>query len=79
MTLRDQVDLPAEHQIVLFWALKESVLKAKRTGLRLSPKSLRLSVDLSAGTAHVSGRSSWESRFELRDDHVLAVSWPSAH
>jgi phosphopantetheinyl transferase len=77
MILRDQVDLPTEHQIVLFWALKESVLKAKRTGLRLSPKTLRLSVDLAAGAARLSGRLNWESRFELRDDHVLAVSWPS--
>ncbi|MFT4603723.1 MAG: 4'-phosphopantetheinyl transferase [Rhodothermales bacterium] len=78
MTLLDRVDLPTEHQIVLFWALKESVLKAKRTGLRLSPKTLRLTVDLDAGTARIVGQSSWESRFELRDDHILAVSWPTA-
>ena len=77
LMVREQVDLPTEHQIALFWSLKESVLKAKRTGLRLSPRTLRLSVDLPAGTAQISGQANWESRFELRDDHVLAVSWPS--
>ncbi len=77
MRLREEVDLPTEHQIVLFWALKESVLKAKRTGLRLSPKTLRLSLDLASGTARLAGRVNWEARFELRHDHVVAISWPS--
>lgn len=79
MKLREELDLPTEHQIVLFWALKESVLKAKRTGLRLSPRTLRLSVDLEAGSARISGKSDWESRFDFRDDHVAAVSWPVDH
>lgn len=73
--IRDEVDLPMDRQIVLFWALKESVLKAKRTGLRRSPKSLRLEIDLEANSASISGERQWESRFEIRDDHVLAVSW----
>ncbi|NNE68985.1 MAG: 4'-phosphopantetheinyl transferase superfamily protein [Rhodothermales bacterium] len=75
MELRERVDLPMDRQIVLFWALKESVLKAKRTGLRRSPKSLRLEIDLDQGSALISGERRWEARFEIRDEHVLSVSW----
>ena len=76
MGLRDQVDLPMTEQIVLFWALKESVLKAKRTGLRRSPKSLRLEIDLEARSAWIRGTRNWQARFRLERDRVLAVSWP---
>lgn len=78
MSLRDALDLPMELQIVLFWSLKEAVLKAKRTGLRRSPKSLRLQIDLDRGRATISGEREWEACFEIRDDHVLSVSWLAA-
>lgn len=75
MGLRDSVDLPTDLQIVLFWSLKEAVLKAKRTGLRRSPKSLRLRLDLGGGRAVISGDRTWQARFEIRRDHVLSVCW----
>jgi 4'-phosphopantetheinyl transferase len=73
--LRDTVDLPQDAQIVLFWALKEAVLKAQRTGLRMSPKKLRLDIDTAAGSARVHGPQSWEAAFDFRSDHLLAVAW----
>ena len=45
--------------VVLLWALKESVLKARRSGFRLSPKKLRLDledVDGSLSSPPASGR-----------------------
>ncbi|MFT5144752.1 MAG: phosphopantetheinyl transferase [Rhodothermales bacterium] len=75
VSLRDRIDLPKAHQLALFWTLKESVLKAKRTGLRRSPKSLRLEIDLENGTAVIVGQRVWNARFDMREDHVVAVSW----
>jgi len=56
--------------IVLLWTLKESVLKARRSGFRLSPKKLRLDLDDVDGslssppasgrvTIRVEGGTSW--------------------
>ncbi len=74
--LRESVPLPQDQQLVLFWALKEAVLKGKRTGLRRSPKSLRLEIDLESGEAVIQGIRTWSARFAIRDDHVVAVAWP---
>jgi phosphopantetheinyl transferase len=73
--LRDRIELPQAQQLALFWTLKESVLKAKRTGLRKSPKTLRLEIDMGAGTAVIVGQRVWNACFDVRDDHVVAVSW----
>jgi phosphopantetheinyl transferase len=75
-SLRQTIDLPQDHQLVLFWALKEAVLKGKRTGLRRSPRSLRLEIDLDTRTATIRGRRTWSAKFDLRPDHVVAVAWP---
>lgn len=74
-SLRDAVELPAWQQIVLFWSLKESVLKGQRTGLRMSPKALRLEVDLEDCAAVIHGDRQWTSRFEMDQERVLVVSW----
>ena len=76
MHLIQDVDMDSDEKLVLFWSLKEAVLKANRTGLRVSPKSLRLQVDLAGGTARISGLGNWVARFEVHSDHVLSVAIP---
>ena len=77
-SLIDRIDLPDDEKIVLFWALKEAVLKGRRSGLRQTPKALRLSLDLENGSAQVATPGDdpdWTARFKLQDGFVTAVAW----
>jgi len=49
--LLDTLPYPPNEALILCWALKEAVLKARRTGFRTSPKTLRLRVEAEEGTA----------------------------
>jgi 4'-phosphopantetheinyl transferase len=66
--------------LVLCWTLKEAVLKARRSGFRLSPKGLRLSVDAEAHTATVAvddgGR--WRLGYDRLEGYWAAVAVPSS-
>lgn len=63
--------------LILYWTLKEATLKGLRTGLRLSPKKLRLSIDEAAGSASVwvEQGEPWEARYEERDGYFVAVAY----
>lgn len=65
-------------RIALLWSIKESVLKGRRTGLRHSPKSLRIEHFDLAGTARVRADDgeSWQVAFDVGDECALAVAWP---
>jgi 4'-phosphopantetheinyl transferase len=71
--------LPLEHDAaqVLIWTLKEATLKAMRTGFRVSPKKLRLSVDAErqAATVSIGGGGSWSLVYEQRDGCFVAVAF----
>ena len=71
--------LPFDHHEaqVLIWTLKEAVLKALRTGFRLSPKKLRLSVGPEPGVASVTVEDvRWALRYERQFGCFLAVALP---
>ncbi len=51
--LIEQLPYAFDAALVLCWALKESVLKARRSGFRRSPKELRLSVAPEEGRARI--------------------------
>jgi len=71
--------LPLGHtaSLILCWTLKEATLKALRTGFRLSPKKLRLEIDLPTQSArvHFANRSPMHLRFEERDGYYVAVAF----
>lgn len=62
---------------VLIWTLKEAVLKAMRTGFRLSPKKLRLTVEAKEMRAQVTLDDSepWTLKYERREGCFLAVAF----
>lgn len=63
---------------ILCWTLKESALKARGTGLRVSPKTLRIVLE-ETGAARVrdrEGAGSWTVRYERRDDYLLSIAYP---
>jgi len=64
---------------VVLWAVKEAVLKAQRTGLRVSPKKLltHLDVDRQRGVVHVEGGAVWAVRYGEHAGCVLAVAFPA--
>jgi len=69
--------LDDNRRLVLAWTIKEAVLKAKRTGLRVSPKKLRIAVnpgDSSAEVMDIEGKR-WQVQFEEQDKYYLAVAF----
>lgn len=63
--------------LLLCWTLKEAVLKARRSGFRLSPKAIRLTVDPNAttATARVDGGATWRLAYTRWVDAWCAVAW----
>lgn len=73
----DQLPLDHDAAQVLIWTLKEATLKALRTGFRLSPKKLRLSVEpeRQAATVRTEEGALWSLRYAERDGCFLAVAF----
>lgn len=73
-------DLPYERTeaLILCWTLKEAVLKARRSGFRRSPKTLRLEVspDRQRASVHVQDGRLWAARYKRMDDFILSVAFP---
>lgn len=68
--------IDSERAHILCWALKEASLKAMRTGLRYSPKKLRLDIDVDREEAIIivnDGRT-WHAFFEEWDGYYVAVA-----
>lgn len=78
VVLLDQLPMPREQALILCWTLKEATLKGLRTGFRLSPKKLRLSIDAVTSTASVAidGQGTWQARFVEQDGAYLALAFP---
>lgn len=66
--------------LILCWALKEAVLKARRSGFRRSPKDLSLSVDTERNRAlvNVKGGVRWEVFYEELDGYWGTVAVPGS-
>ncbi len=76
--LLERLPMPRDEALILCWTLKEATLKALRTGLRLSPRTLQLAVDPAAQAAVVAveGRGTWQARYVELDGAYLAVAFP---
>lgn len=72
-------DLPLERHrtLILAWTLKEAVLKALRTGLRMAAPKLRVDVDFGrrAATVQTNSQGTWPVRFDERGPYCLAVAF----
>lgn len=69
--------LDTVHALFLCWTLKECVLKALGTGLRRSPRKVRLSIDLSNGSAVAidpEGKA-WKTIFQIQEFYVFALAY----
>lgn len=78
-TLVDPLPLDQEEKLLLCWTAKEAVLKALGTGLRRSPKSVRLT-HIQAEPLHVciddvEGHA-WDVAIERCGEYYLAVATP---
>ncbi len=74
--LLDALGGPTDDVQTLLWTLKESVLKAQRTGFRAGGRSVRLALDVEAGTASAASRHGrWRLAFRPLDGLWLAVAW----
>ena len=68
--------IPPEQSLFLCWTIKESVLKANGTGLRKSPRRVRVNLDLERGHATVRDPEdkAWDVAFALSDTHALSLA-----
>lgn len=66
--------------LILCWALKEAVLKARRSGFRRSPKDLALSVDTERNRAQVDvqGAERWDVVYEELNGYWGTVAIPAS-
>lgn len=76
--LVDTLPYGPDAALVLCWALKEAVLKARRSGFRTTPKALRLRVDPARGTAavQVEGGQAWTVFYARLGDYWGTVAVP---
>lgn len=70
------LDMDSDRSLFLCWTVKEAVLKANGTGLRRSPRLVRVQIDLPASKARVLDPSDrvWEVHFGLSNDYVAALA-----
>ena len=73
----ESMALDPVRKLILYWTLKESVLKALRSGFRRSPKTIRLVVSLEScgGMAYLDERAPLVCRFEETDGYYCAVAY----
>jgi 4'-phosphopantetheinyl transferase len=78
--LIEELPYDSDAALILCWALKEAVLKARRTGFRTSPKGLLLHVQSERETALIEGTDAgrWTCLFARLDDYWGAVAYPEA-
>lgn len=70
-----------EHRAqILSWALKEAALKARRSGLRYSPRRMRVHLSLDDHAARLEEDTGvvWHARFREENGLYLAIAWMAA-
>ncbi len=77
--LVESLPYDSDAALVLCWALKEAVLKARRTGFRRSPKDLHMSVQPEKDTAlvRVEGDGRWIAHYAKLEAYWGTVALPS--
>ncbi len=72
-----RLPLSVSEQLFLTWTLKEAVLKAKGTGLRISPRKLTVCVDLEENRATIkdSEEQIWLATFSITPPYVLVIAY----
>lgn len=75
--LFDALPLDDARSQILAWALKEAALKARRTGLRFSPRRMRIELSLPERTAvlHEDTGAAWRASFREQDGLYLAIAY----
>ncbi len=73
----EALTLDPTRRLILYWTLKEAVLKALRAGLRRSPKTIRLAINVSygSGLAFLDDRAPFELRFQEHDGFYVSVAY----
>lgn len=76
----DELGIDRTDAYILCWALKEAVLKGRRSGFRDSPKRLSLSICPAEQSAivRVEGEKPWSTAFEWLDGYCLAIAFQPA-
>ena len=69
--------LGPEQRLIMYWSLKEAVLKALRTGFRRSPKRVKIEVKVEEGTgmAFLDDGQSFDLRFKEHEGYYTAVAY----
>lgn len=77
--LPDRIDLPGDERLALIWTIKEAVLKGRRSGLRHSPKRLRIDPALLPDSAVVrdDDDARWHVAIQRSEGYVSAIAWLS--
>ncbi len=72
-----RLPLETDDALALWWTLKEAVLKARRSGLRVAPGRLRVAVDWPARSARIAvdDTEHWQARFDGHDGTYLSVAY----
>ncbi|MDE2995929.1 MAG: 4'-phosphopantetheinyl transferase superfamily protein [Bacteroidota bacterium] len=70
------LNVPPNQKLFLCWTVKEAVLKANGTGLRKSPRLVRLSLDVAhqRGSVRDPDNTDWSVTFGLSDDLALSLA-----
>lgn len=74
----DRLPLEGQSSQILCWALKEAALKARRSGLRYSPRRLRVRLAFDRGEAVLDeedGSQQWQARFMHRNGLFMAIAY----
>lgn len=72
-----RLPIPSDETTLLYWTLKEAVLKGRRTGLRQSTRSVELSIDYQErrATANLDDGAEWEAVFGASDGYLMSIAY----
>lgn len=75
--LIEESGLDTNQATILFWTLKEAVLKGRRSGLRHSPRKIRLTLDFSeqTGKALSEDGDAWQLAFTFENGMYRSIAY----